>query len=169
MPITWPVSVSDMPSAARAIPKSVTLVRRSGVTIRLPGLTSRCTIPVACAAPSASAAWASRSRTTSGSIGASGRSRLESGWPSTSSITRNGRGVVEPSTGAASPKSKTPAMPGWCSEAACRASVSKRVRKSASSAYSGLRTLIATGRDSTVSVPRQTSPMPPVAIREVSA
>ena len=77
-------------------------------------------------------------------MGASGRSRLDSGWPSTSSITRKGRGVVDPSAGEASPKSKTLATPGWCSEPACRASVSKRVRNSASSAYSGLRTLIAT-------------------------
>ena len=56
-------------------------------------------------------------------------------------------------------------MPGWCSAAACRASAAKRARKVGSSAYSCLSTLTATSRPSTVSRARQTSPMPPVAIR----
>ena len=88
VPMTWPVWVSAIPSAARAMPKSVILTRRSGVTSRLAGLTSRWTMPAAWAAPIASAACAIRSRTASGSIGRSGAIRAESGWPSTSSITR---------------------------------------------------------------------------------
>ena len=64
-----------------------------------------------------------------------------------------------------SPTSKTAAIPGCCRAAACRASVSKRERNVASSAYSCLSSLIATGRSRAVSVPRHTSPMPPVAIR----
>ena len=59
-------------------------------------------------------------------------------------------------------------MPGWCSDAACRASVSKRLRKDGSSAYSRLSTFTATVRPSVVSLARQTSPMPPVAIRDSS-
>ena len=88
VPITSPVLVSPTPSAARAMPKSVTLICRSGVTIRLAGFTSRCTMPLACAAPSPSAACASSSRTASGSMGTSGRITADSGWPSTSSMTR---------------------------------------------------------------------------------
>ena len=168
VPITAPVRVMPTPSAARAIPKSVTFTLPCGVTIRLAGLTSRCTIPARWAAPSASPTWASRSRTAAGSRSRPPPIRFESGSPSTSSMTRNGRGWPEPSVAARSPTSKTEAMPGWCSAAAWRASVSKRARKVASSAYSTLSSLTATSRPSTVSVARQTSPMPPVAMRESS-
>ena len=88
MPSTSPVPVSATESAARAMPKSVTLTLPAGVTSRLAGLTSRCTIPAAWAWASASAACRIRSRTWAGSIGWSGRISSESGRPSTSSITR---------------------------------------------------------------------------------
>ena len=88
VPSTWPVWVMPTLSAARAMPKSVTFTFRSGVTIRLAGFTSRWTMPAACAAAIASAAWAIRSVAASGSMGAPGRSSAESGSPSTSSITR---------------------------------------------------------------------------------
>ncbi len=89
------------------MPKSVILIRRSGVTSRLAGFTSRCTIPARWAAPIASAAWAIRSRTASGSSGRPPRSSAESGSPSTSSITRNGRGRPEPSAAPSSADSPT--------------------------------------------------------------
>ena len=88
VPMTWPVWVSATASAARAIPKSVIFTTRSGVTSRLAGLTSRCTIPRAWAAARPSAACAARSAAVSGSIGSPPRSSADSGWPRTSSITR---------------------------------------------------------------------------------
>ena len=57
MPNTSPVWVCPDPSTARAMPKSVSFTVPSGVTRTLAGLTSRCTTPASCAAPSASAAW----------------------------------------------------------------------------------------------------------------
>ncbi len=55
VPITWPVAVSGTWSAIRAMPKSVILMRPSGVISRLPGLMSRCTSPAWWAACSADA------------------------------------------------------------------------------------------------------------------
>ena len=55
VPITCPVAVRGTWSASRAMPKSVTFTRLSGVIIRLPGFTSRCTRPWAWAAASARA------------------------------------------------------------------------------------------------------------------
>ena len=88
VPITVPVWVMPTPSAARAMPKSVTLTWPSGVTIRLAGFTSRCTIPATWAAASASPVCAIRSRTASGSRSRPAISSRESGCPSTSSMTR---------------------------------------------------------------------------------
>jgi hypothetical protein len=60
-------------------------------------------------------------------------------------------------------------MFGWTSRAVCCASARKRARKSASPVNSLRRTLTATSRPSRVSRARQTWPMPPVAISEVSS
>ena len=92
-----------MPSAARAMPKSVTLTRRSGVTRRLAGLTSRCTIPAAWAAPSASAAWAEQVRATSGSSGAPGREQRGERLAVDELHDQVGAVHADPSVGAASP------------------------------------------------------------------
>ncbi|CAB4751115.1 unannotated protein [freshwater metagenome] len=88
VPMTWPVWVRLTLSAARAMPKSVTLTCLSGVTSRLAGFTSRWTMPAACAAAIASAAWAMRAAAAPGSMGEPGRSSADNGWPSTSSMTR---------------------------------------------------------------------------------
>ena len=88
VPMTWPVWVSATASAARAIPKSVIFTVPSGVTSRLAGFTSRCTMPSACAALIPSAAWASSSAAGSGGIGSPPRSSADSGSPRTSSMTR---------------------------------------------------------------------------------
>ncbi len=94
VPITEPVRVSAAESPARAMPKSVIFTLRSAVTSRLAGFTSRCTIPARCATPSASPAWAIRSCTTAVSrtrpLARAVASSAESGWPSTSSMTRYG-------------------------------------------------------------------------------
>src|SRR4051812_2251863 len=58
--------------------------------------------------------------------------------------------------------------PGWLMVAMVRASPRKRSAKPGSSSSAGSRTLTATIRPSTSSVPRQTSPMPPPAIRSSS-
>ncbi|SER17022.1 hypothetical protein SAMN04488000_106361 [Lentzea albida] len=48
-----PVAVRPGSSIARAMPKSASFTRPSGSTMMLLGLTSRCTMPAACAASSA--------------------------------------------------------------------------------------------------------------------
>ena len=71
------------------MPKSVTLIRRSGVTMRLAGFTSRCTIPARVGGAERVGGLGEQvAGGGSGSSGAPGRSRSDSGWPSTSSITR---------------------------------------------------------------------------------
>jgi len=40
------VIVAELSDTARAMPKSITLTAPPGVIITLPGLTSRCTIPL---------------------------------------------------------------------------------------------------------------------------
>ena len=57
MPTTVPASVSEPRPTALATPKSATLTRSSLSRSRFAGLTSRWTIPLACAASSAAAAW----------------------------------------------------------------------------------------------------------------
>ena len=66
MPTTCPVPVSGTLEADQAMPKSVILTVPSGATSTLPGLTSRCTIPAACAAASAAAVCR---RTLEGAVG----------------------------------------------------------------------------------------------------
>lgn len=87
VPITTLVAVSVVLTSARAMPKSVTVTRPSAPSIRLDGLTSRCTISCWCAACRASSAVASRPRACSGAIGPPSVRTLSSGRPSTSSIT----------------------------------------------------------------------------------
>ncbi|SKU64821.1 Uncharacterised protein [Mycobacteroides abscessus subsp. abscessus] len=49
VPITMPVCVTGAASTALAMPKSVSFTWPVGVMRMLPGLTSRCTRPAACA------------------------------------------------------------------------------------------------------------------------
>ena len=96
VPMTCPVLVSGAWSATRAIPKSVSFTRKSGVTRMLPGFTSRWTTPERWAEPRASADCAVSSRTS-----ASGRTTLRSmsedrGSPGTYSMTRYGEPVSSP-------------------------------------------------------------------------
>ncbi len=88
VPITMPLCVRCAASIARAIPKSVIFTWPSGVISRFPGLMSRCTMPASCAAASAAAACATTSRVAPADILPTRASAADSGWPSTSSITR---------------------------------------------------------------------------------
>ena len=69
MPAIRPVRVSCTSSTARETPKSVSFTRPSSAMSTLPGLTSRCTTPAACAAASPSATCRPISATTRGSSG----------------------------------------------------------------------------------------------------
>ena len=87
MPSTAPVFVRGSPESARAIPKSVTFTSPCGVTSTLPGFTSRCTTPCACANDSASAISAVRRAASIGASGAYDWMMSRSVWPGTYSIT----------------------------------------------------------------------------------
>ena len=88
VPTTIPLWVSGTVSATRAIPKSVIFTIPSCPTSRLPGFTSRCTMPARCAASSAVAACSITSSVRSVGSRPSRARIAESGSPSTNSITR---------------------------------------------------------------------------------
>ena len=89
VPSTEPGWVSCPTIAERAIPKSVSTSVPLGRTSRLPGFTSRWTMPFSCAACSASAAWAISAIVRPG-VSRPTRARVrESASPSMYSITRN--------------------------------------------------------------------------------
>lgn len=60
-------------------------------TITLVGFRSRCTTPSACRAASPRASCLAHSRAVSGGMGTPLSRRVRSVWPSTSSVTKNGR------------------------------------------------------------------------------
>ncbi len=74
-------------SIPRAIPRSISLTRPSGVSITFAGLTSRCTIPAACATASASPTRAAIMVARSAGSGPSCRTTSASVVPGTSSMT----------------------------------------------------------------------------------
>ncbi|SLH74942.1 Uncharacterised protein [Mycobacteroides abscessus subsp. abscessus] len=88
VPITMPVLVTGLASTALAMPKSVIFTCPVGVTRMLPGLTSRCTTPAACATSSARPVCSSMSRPWLTESLPSLESTALSGSPCTSSITR---------------------------------------------------------------------------------
>ena len=87
VPSSAPVLVRLAARGEEAMPKSVTLTRPSAAISRLPGLMSRCTTPLRCAACSAWAAWASTSAVRRGGSGPVASTAASDG-PSTSSMTR---------------------------------------------------------------------------------
>ena len=162
-----PFWVSGTASAARAMPKSVIFTAPSDRrTSRLPGFTSRCTIPTRCASASASAACRTISSTRAGRQppvpGQLGRQRLAvdvlHDQVRDRDVVAGGHLAVVEDVGDAV----------GCSDAVVRASVRNRSRNVRSWVSSLLSTFTATVRDSTVSSARQTSPMPPIAIRRSS-
>lgn len=136
------------------MPKSTTLTPPSSVIITLAGLTSRCTRPAACATSSASHIAAAIPTARSIGSGPCSASTEASDRPRISSITMYG----EPSS---MPESKTMAIRGCTSIAACWASRPNRSANLGSSASALLSTLTATGRPSTRSMPWYTVAMPP--------
>jgi len=146
---------AGVPAPDRANPKSRSFAPVF-VSITLPGLRSRCTIPCLCAADRASATCAPNLTTCSSGSGPFCR-RSASDSPSSSSITRK---CASPSC----PTSNSVQMWGWLSEEIVLASRSKRWRRSASSAKPVGSSLTATLRSRRVSLPFQTSPMPPAPI-----
>ena len=86
VPRTVAVWVRDSELVARAIPKSMTFTSPDGVSMMLPGLTSRWTIPARWAKARASATPSATSTARSGISGAS-RITCDSVFPFTYSIT----------------------------------------------------------------------------------
>ena len=141
------------PAPGRARPKSSSFAPLF-VSITLPGLRSRWTMPCRCAASSASAICApNRTTWSSGSGPFAGGRRA----------TRR-RAAPSPGSRVSSwPTSKSVQMCGWLSGEIVFASRSKRSRALVSAKPAG-RTLTATLRSRRVSRARQTSPIPPAPI-----
>ncbi len=95
-PTRAPVTVIGVASRARAIPKSTTR-GPSSARITLDGLRSRCTMPAAWMAASASARPAPSSSVASGESGPPSSTRRDSGGPDRYVVANHGRG---PSTSA---------------------------------------------------------------------
>ena len=110
----------------------------------LPGLTSRCTSPCEWAASRAAATWVMMWQAREAGSGPVVSTSAWTFGPCTNRMAMN-------STPLASPASKIGMMLGWSTAAAVRDSRMNRCRKASSSASSGVRTLIATGRSSRVS------------------
>ena len=167
VPITWPVWVSADALGGAGDAEVGDLHLPSGVTSRLAGFTSRCTMPAACAAASAVGGLGQQ---VAGLLGVDRLARPEqrrraAGRRPAPSPGR--AGDPDPSVDAASPKSKTAAMPGWCSAGGVpglgrEAGAERRVV--------GVLGLEQLDRDLAAEercrCARHTSPMPPVAIRE---
>ncbi len=85
--MTMPDRVTGAASTAFAMPKSVIFTLPDGVTMMLPGFTSRCTRPRSWAACNALPVCSSRSIVTS-AVSRPREMIVASGSPSTSSITR---------------------------------------------------------------------------------
>ena len=143
------------PGPERARPKSRSFAPVF-VSITLPGLRSRWTMPCLCARSGRPRPARRSGRPGRAAAGPSG-SRSASDSPSSSSITRK---CASPSC----PTSNSVQMWGWLSEEIVFASRSKRWRRSSSCAKPTGRILTATLAVETVSFPRQTSPMPPAPI-----
>jgi hypothetical protein len=142
-----PDRVCPAADCARDRPKSATLTRPSPVTRTFSGLTSRCTIPEACADASPSSTAVMISSAVAGENRPLSLSRPLSVRPGTYSMARYRNGP-------SAPWSKT-ATTFWCdSRATDLASPMNRRTKSSSLASSACMTLSATSRSSRVSVAR---------------
>ncbi|MCF0097401.1 hypothetical protein B0E54_06277 [Micromonospora sp. MH99] len=88
VPSTMFAAVNPAMLRDRAMPKSTSTTRPSALTSRLPGFTSRCTMPARWAVCRASAACASTDMVVAASSRPAVRTRADNGSPSTYSITR---------------------------------------------------------------------------------
>ena len=132
-------------SRARAMPKSASFAVPSCVTSTLDGLTSRCTIPAACAAARASATWARSAAASSGSRPSACSASTARSAPSTCSITSH-------CSSCSLTKSKTATTCGWLSLAASLASRWARIRSGEVPSWNCPTRLMATSRPSTWSI-----------------
>ncbi len=142
-PTVMPVMVRLVVSRAWAMPKSMTF-GPVAVSSTLEGLRSRCTIPAAWIAASASASPVARPYSVRGSSGPRSFTYSDSEGPSAYSVTRNGFGASVSAS-----MTRTVQMP-W-TRVSVATSRPNLVRNSGLSASSGRRTLIATGWPSGVS------------------
>ena len=142
-PTVMPVLVRLVVSSAWAMPKSMTF-GPPGVSSTLEGLRSRCTIPAAWIAVSASASPVARPYSSWGSSGPRASTYSDSEGPSAYSVTRNGFGASVSAS-----ITRTVHMP-WIRVSAVT-SRPNLVRNSGLSASSGRSTLTATGWPSGVS------------------
>jgi hypothetical protein len=155
VPITEPAMVSSSARGpARATPKSTSLGRSSAPpgSITLPGFTSRCTTPAACA-PASPRAIPSAQAAASSTESVLLATRSRSDGPSIHSITR-----YAPAGSAERPCATYRTIPGCDRRASTAISRSKRA-STASSAPATIFT--ATGSPVTRSAPRYTVAMPP--------
>ena len=157
VPMTAPGSVMVSDSDARAMPKSVTFTIFSGAvpsgpSSTLPGFTSRCTMPLACACARAAATCSPMRAASRTGNGPRSRTTCRRLGPSTYSITRN-------AWSSCSSQSYTLTTFGWFRRAAARASRRKRSREL--DAASRLGSLTATSRSRRRSWARCTTPIPP--------
>src|SRR5919106_2277688 len=157
VPITKPVLVSvgsPVEVTALAMPKSITLVSPEGVIMMLAGFTSRWTRLFSCAVASASDTWRAISEARSGASAPSSSMTSLRVRPSRYSMTIQW-------TPSSDPVSYTDTTFGSLREAADWASRRNLVTEVSSPANCEPRTLTATVRPSTLSVPRNTLAMPP--------
>src|SRR5271163_854866 len=131
-----------------------------GVSSTFEGLRSRCTIPAAWIAVSASASPVARPYSICGSTGPRESTYSASEGPSAYSVTRNGRAEVVSAS-----RTRTVHTPR--TRVSAVTSRLNRVRNSASSAISGRSTFSATGRPSWPEA-RYTTPIPPAPSRASS-
>ena len=155
------VSRGELSSSSRAMPKSTIVRWPRADTMRLLGLMSRCTTPIACAAASPEqACLAIRSTLSTGNrprpLACRWRSMAAIDIPSASSITMNSSLPTRPA-------SRAETMLGCRSRASVSASRRNRAIVSATLAWSSMRaswtSLTATGWRVDRSRPRQTSPI----------
>src|ERR1700722_14576314 len=154
-----PARVTAVASSTWAIPKSMTF-GPPAVSSTLEGLRSRCTMPTAWIAVSASARPVARPYSSCGSTGPWASTYSASEGPSAYSVTRYGRAEVVSASitrTVHTPRTRVSAV----------TSRLNRVRNSASSAISGRSIFSATGRPSWPAA-RYTTPIPPAPSRASS-
>ena len=158
-PTVKPALVTAVASSTWAIPKSMTF-GPPVVSSTFEGLRSRCTMPAAWIAVSASASPVASPYSIRGSIGPRASMCSDSEGPSTYSVTRNGR--TEVVSASITRTAHTP-----LTRVSATTSRLNRVRNSVSSDSSGRSTFTATGLPFPA-VARYTTPIPPAPSRAVS-
>jgi len=175
VPEIWPVTVSassgeSLSTLERAMPKSVITARspgapsRAGISMTLPVLKSRCTMPARWAASRAAQICSARGNAAAGSSRPTRFRRSASVSPGISSMVRKKTPGSSPLASAGQwwmPRSKMRQTLGWVTLRARWISRLKRLMAFSSPAISGRMVLRATRSCSSVSSTSYTSPIPP--------